>query len=104
MTRPANAPVPFRFERAHLRNCSSFAHAQTEGGGPFYTLADRDVNGHRANAFVFCNRYGNPDVKIGRHCGYVRFRCNTINCPATVLVHVNTALVRIGVNFEGGVP
>lgn len=86
-------PRAHRLERSHRRGCVAFGHASTEGGGPFFTLVDDDF-------FVFCNVFANPKVRIGKHQPYLRFRCNDLKCPATALVHIDSALRAIGANLE----
>lgn len=97
MIRAARA---FKVERSHRRGCYAFASAAAEGGGPFFTLAETDATGQRRDPFVFCNRYANPKVRIGKHQPYLRFRCNDMKCPATALVHIDTALRAIGLNRD----
>jgi hypothetical protein len=79
-------PKPWTLETPHREGCHAIA-----GGAPFQTLADEPT--------VFRNWAGNS-AKIGCNYLYFRVRCNDMQCPATAVVHLDTALVAVGLNDE----
>lgn len=77
-------PREFRVERSHQRDCRDESYT---------TLApDGDT--------VFCNRFANPRVTIGRWFLYIRVRCNDPRCHSTALVNLDAALRAVGLNFD----